>query len=57
MTKDAISIKGDRNVWIDFVAECKRQKTEVWAVLEPYLKQFIKGQLPTAKVGRSNRKV
>jgi len=26
MTKDAISIKGDRNVWIDFVAECKRQK-------------------------------
>ena len=37
-----ITIRGDRNVWIDFVATVKKQKKDVWEVLEPLLKNYIK---------------
>lgn len=40
--KDIITLRGDRNVWIDFVAQVKKQKKGVWEVLEPFIKKFIK---------------
>jgi hypothetical protein len=32
----------DRNLWIDFVSVVKKQKKEIWNVLEPLLKKYIK---------------
>ncbi len=40
--KDAITLKGDRNVWIDFVAKVKKERKEVWEVLEGLIKDYIK---------------
>ena len=42
MKKDVISIKGDRDTWIDFVAKIKKQNKEVWGVLEPMIKKYLK---------------
>ena len=38
--KDTITIKGNRNKWIDFVSKVKKNKTEVWEVLEPMLDKY-----------------
>ena len=40
--KDIISIKGERNLWIDFIAKVKKEKKEVWEVLEPIIKKYLK---------------
>lgn len=40
--KDVITIKGDRDLWIDFVAKVKKQRKQVWEVLELYIKDFLK---------------
>ncbi|MEM4260316.1 MAG: hypothetical protein QXG00_03695 [Candidatus Woesearchaeota archaeon] len=43
MGNDIITIRNaDRNLWIDFVAKCKKSKKNTWEVLEPMLKEFIK---------------
>ena len=39
--KDTITIKGNRNTWIDFIAKIKREKKQVWQVLEPFIKSYI----------------
>lgn len=40
--KDIITFKGDREIWIDFIAKVKKQRKQVWWVLEPLLKNYIK---------------
>ena len=40
--KDNISFKGERNLWIDFVAKLKKERKEVWQILEPFIKEYIK---------------
>lgn len=40
--KDTITFKGDRNLWIDFVAKIKKQRKQVWEVLEQLIKQYLK---------------
>ena len=40
--KDTITLKGDRNLWIDFVAKIKKEKKEVWQVLEKLIKEYLK---------------
>jgi hypothetical protein len=40
--KDSISFKGDRNLWIDFVAKVKKQRKEVWEALKPFIESYIK---------------
>lgn len=44
MTKesDVLTLRGDRNLWIDFVAEVKKQKKTVWEVLEQFIRKFLK---------------
>ncbi len=42
--KEPITIKGERDLWIDFVAKIKKQKKEVWEVLEPFIKQYLKNK-------------
>lgn len=40
----------DNNMWIDFVAKAKKEKTHIWVVLEPYVKEYTYG----GKNGRNN---
>lgn len=39
---DIISVKGDRNKWIDFVSQVKKNKEKVWTVLEFYIDDYLK---------------
>ena len=40
--RDTITIKGERNLWIDFVSKIKKERKEVWQVLEPFIKDYLK---------------
>jgi len=42
MTKDVITLRGDRELWIDFVSKIKKQRKEVWEVLEKMIKDYLK---------------
>lgn len=32
----------NRDVWLDFVAKCKKERKTAWEVLEPILKEYVK---------------
>jgi hypothetical protein len=40
--KDIITLRGNRNLWIDFVAKIKKEKKQVWQVLEEWIKKYLK---------------
>ena len=40
--KDVISLKGDRTLWIDFVAKVKKERKKVWEVLKIFIKDYLK---------------
>lgn len=42
MDKTLISFRGNRDLWLDFTHQVRKNKTEVWEVLEPVLKQYVK---------------
>ena len=39
--KDTLSIRGERDLWIEFVHKAKKEKRKAWDVLSPYLKKYI----------------
>jgi len=41
MQKDVLTLKGDRDLWIDFVAKVKKEREEVWGVLEKFIKKYL----------------
>lgn len=40
--KEIITFKGDRDVWIDFISKIKKQRKQVWEVLGPLLKRYMR---------------
>ena len=44
MNKDVITLRGDRNVWIDFVSKVKKDRKEVWEVLSKLISKYIKNK-------------
>ena len=40
--KDIITLRGDRNLWIDFIAKIKKERKNVWEVLEKFIKSYLK---------------
>lgn len=38
---EVVTFRGNRDVWIDFVAKVKKKRKKVWEVLEELLKEFI----------------
>lgn len=40
--KDVITFKGDRNLWIDFVAKLKKDRKQVWEALEKFIRAYLK---------------
>jgi hypothetical protein len=39
--KDSISIRGKRDLWLEFIHKTKKEKKKAWEVLSPYLRKFI----------------
>ena len=37
-----MTFRGDRNLWIDFVSKVKKEKKEVWDVLETFIKNYLR---------------
>ncbi len=45
--KDIITIRGEREIWIDFIYKAKKEKKKVWDVLNPYLRKYISSDQET----------
>ena len=41
-TKEIITLRGDRDVWVDFVYKCKKQRKQVWEVLSKLIRQYLR---------------
>ncbi|MBD3249090.1 hypothetical protein GF336_03530 [Candidatus Woesearchaeota archaeon] len=42
MGNHTITIRGaERNLWIDFVSACKKNKKTAWEAMKPMLKDYI----------------
>ena len=39
--KDIITIRGERELWLDFIHKAKKERKEVWEVLSPFLKKYV----------------
>jgi len=38
--KDVITIRGERDLWLDFVHKVRKEKKKVWDILNPYLRKY-----------------
>ena len=38
--KDAISIRGERELWLDFIHKAKKEKKKAWELLSPFLRKY-----------------
>ena len=39
--KDTISIRGDRELWVEFIHKTKKERKKVWEVLTPFLNKYV----------------
>ncbi len=39
--KDIITIRGERELWLEFTHKTRKEKKKVWDVLTPFLKKYI----------------
>jgi len=39
--KDIITIRGERELWIDFIHKAKKEKKKAWEVLSPFLRKYV----------------
>jgi len=39
--KDSISLRGERELWLEFIHKTKKEKKKVWEVLAPFLKKYV----------------
>ena len=40
--KEIISVRGDRNLWLDFTVKLKKERKQVWTVLEQWINKYLK---------------
>jgi len=45
--KDIITIRGERELWLDFMHKAKKEKKKVWDVLSPFLKKYLSSDQET----------
>jgi hypothetical protein len=45
--KDIITLRGERELWLDFIHKAKKEKKKVWDVLNPYLRKYISSDQET----------
>ena len=39
--RDVITLRGERDLWIDFIHKAKKEKKKAWDVLSLFLKKYI----------------
>jgi hypothetical protein len=39
--KYVITLRGERDLWLDFVHKVRKDKKKVWDILNPYLRKYI----------------
>ena len=39
--KDVITLRGERDMWIDFIHKAKKEKKKAWDVLSPFLRKYV----------------
>ena len=39
--KDIITIRGERELWIDFIHKAKKDRKKAWEVLSPFLRKYV----------------
>lgn len=39
--KDIITIRGERDLWLDFIHKAKKDKKKAWDVLSPFLRKYV----------------
>lgn len=42
--KDIITFRGHRELWIDFISKVKKNRKQVWEVLEKFIIDYIKNK-------------
>ena len=40
--KDIITIRGDRELWLEFIYRVKKEKRRTWDVLSPFLRKYCR---------------
>lgn len=40
--KEVLTFRGERDLWIDFVAKVKKERKGVWEVLKKFIKDYLK---------------
>lgn len=40
--KDIITLRGNRDLWIDFVAKIKKNRKNIWEILEKFIREYLK---------------
>jgi len=45
--KDVITIRGERELWLDFIHKAKKEKKKAWDILNPYLRKYISSDQET----------
>ena len=39
--KDVITLRGERDLWIDFIHKAKKEKKKAWDILSPFLRKYV----------------
>ena len=39
--KDVITLRGERDLWIDFIHKAKKEKKKAWDILRPFLRKYV----------------
>jgi len=39
--KDTITFKGNRNKWIDFTSKIKKERKQVWDIMELFIESYL----------------
>lgn len=47
--KEVISFRGNRDVWIDFTYKLRKDRKEVWDVLEKFIQNYLKESMKMKK--------
>ena len=45
--KDIITIRGERELWLDFIHKAKKEKKKAWDILSPFLKKYTSADQET----------
>ena len=45
--KDIITVRGERELWLEFIHKAKKEKKKAWEILSPFLKKYVSADQET----------